>query len=178
MLKIAVTGDMGVGKTTLINRLVKDIYGDQTIYGFRTKKIEGSTSSDMAQIHIYSAMGEMISTPDNCIAEVNGMEQAVIHTNVFETLGVSFLSDIPKGSVILMDEIGFLEANAPAFSKSIKTLFESDYTILSVIKPVHTPLLHYIRNHPEVSLTTVTEQNRETVYRILCAYLCKKENQP
>lgn len=175
MKKIMLTGKIGVGKTTLLYRLLSIIHHDKKIYGFCTEKsTAGDKHCDIGQVYIYPAASIKIKSQINCVAELTGNKKFTVHTEIFETIGVQLLSDIPKGSIIIMDEIGFLESNAPKFSSKIKEIINDDYTVLGIIKPIKTPLLDYIRSSPNINMFTITQANRDIVFEKIKSQIIKE----
>jgi nucleoside-triphosphatase len=175
MSKIVLTGEIGVGKTILLQRLLNVIHHNGKIYGFCTEKYtEGDKHCDIGQVYIYPAGGKRIKSQRNCVAELTGNKQFTAYTEVFETIGVQLLSNIPKDSIVVMDEIGFLESNAPKFSLRIKEIIDDDYTVLGIIKPVKTPLLDYIRGSSNINLYTITSANRDFVFEKIKSQIIKE----
>jgi nucleoside-triphosphatase len=156
-----VTGGVGVGKSTLLNRVIDALEPKQKIYGFRTKKIPlGSDYSGAGEIYIYPAMGQLVRDDAHCVGEVLAPKGLSTHSEVFEGVGVELLTGIPQGSIVLMDELGFLESSAPKFCDKVLELINGDYLILGAIKPRELPLLNAVREHPKTRLFEITEQNR------------------
>ncbi|WHH57759.1 nucleoside-triphosphatase [Petroclostridium sp. X23] len=173
--KIMLTGEIGVGKTTLLNRLLNLIHYNKKIYGYRTEKdTVGDKHYDIGKVYIYPATGKKIKSQANCVADLTGSKQFTAHTEIFETTGVQLLSNIPKGSIVVMDEIGFLESKAPKFSAKIKEIINNDYIVFGVIKPNNTPLLDYIRNNPNIDLFTITPANRDIIFEKIKSLIIKK----
>lgn len=66
--------------------------------------------------------------------------------------------------VLIFDECGYLESNAPDFQQTIYNALDGSTPILGVIRHTTTvSWLDSIRNHPNVQLVTVTESNRDAL---------------
>ena len=66
--------------------------------------------------------------------------------------------------LVLMDEIGRMERHADTYSARIRTLLDGCVPILGVVqKKADTPLAAAIRNHPNVRLIEVSEENRDVL---------------
>ena len=113
---ILICGDVGVGKSTLIARLLKQ--SPRPRYGFITKKLEPDADG-FHPIYIHPAGAkERVFSRENCIGTCDRRIHN-INLNVFDTLGVSYLQAEPDG-VILMDELGFMESQAEAFTRAVR----------------------------------------------------------
>ncbi len=160
-MHIFITGERGVGKTTLIHRLVQKLPKEKC-YGFYTEKVspEGKWG-EVGEIEMFSARrpeGERY-----CLAKLYGKGKQEIYSEVFENYGVSLLENIPKGSFVIMDELGFLESRSPRFCQKVLEVLDQEVKVLGVIKPKAIPFLETIRKHPNVKVYTLTEENRETL---------------
>ena len=81
---------------------------------------------------------------------------------VFDRCGVMILADAENCDLILMDEIGKIERKALVFTKRVLELLDGDVPVFGVLrKEGSTPLQEQIRNHPNVQLIEVTEENRD-----------------
>lgn len=161
-MKIIITGQIGIGKTNFLNALVAQLnLDDDKIYGFITEKhLYNEQIVDVGSVNIFPPYHQHILSDNNRVAELIGNNKWVCYQEVFETIGVNLLSNIPKGSLVVMDEIGFLESKAPNFSQKIREIIDGDYNIIAVIKPQSTPLLDYIRNKKDILLYNITPENR------------------
>ena len=164
MNAIFVTGAVGVGKSTLLRRVIDACAPTRKIYGFHTEKVSSEgKSGTTGKVFIYPAVGPSVQDSDHCVADILALNSFDIHTEVFDTLGVTLLSDIPCGEVVLMDELGFLESTAPRFCEKIMETINGDCLVLGAIKPVAIPFLYAVRANPNVTLFELTEQNRDSV---------------
>ncbi len=164
-MHILICGEVGVGKSTLINTLLKDI---PVKYGFITKiEREKPDADGTMYVYMHSPADKTRAyTKDNCVGSckaVKGSSKSFEH--VFNTLGVRLLSNIPKGSIVLMDEIGFMERNSKLFLDKIEDVFNSDCTVIAAIKPKHLPYLDRLRSRSDVSLFYLKKTNRDDILK-------------
>lgn len=93
----------------------------------------------------------------------------------FDALGTALLADVNPGDLVLMDEIGFLERDAAAFSRRVLELLDrTNIRIIGVCRADRdTPLLLRLRAHPQVALQAVerTPASREAAYRAALALI-------
>jgi len=167
MKHIAINGQRGVGKTTLITRLIRD--AGLSVSGFMTRKeVVGGEVNEQIFIHrAATPLGERQFELRNRIGICGAARMLEKRTEVFETLGVEYLSDCPPGRLIVMDELGFLEAEALKFQKAVMDRFDGDIPVIAAIKYNQTPFLDAIRSHPNVAVYNIDPENRDALYEEL-----------
>lgn len=74
-----------------------------------------------------------------------------------------------------MDELGFLESNAPKFCHKVLEVLDGPYTVLGAVKPRNTAFLERVRCHKKVMLYQITENNRNTLYQQMITDLVRLE---
>lgn len=82
------------------------------------------------------------------------------YPQAFDTAGVALLAHIPAGSLVLMDELGFLEKEAYLFQNRVLEILEGPYRVLGVIKEKSDPFLDRVKRHPLVQCLPVEETSR------------------
>lgn len=169
---VFLTGDIQVGKSTIIKKYLaarRPVYG-----GFCT--LGGNYQPDGSSgVYIFPAAGEPVFREENCVfwrighrAE-GGIE---LYPEVFDTLGVRLLETEPDCRLLVMDELGALEAPAEAFCAAVLAKLDGPLPILGVAQPKDSPLLRAVRAHPDTELVEVTAENREAVLaRLLEEYI-------
>jgi molybdate transport system regulatory protein len=90
-------------------------------------------------------------------------------TEVFETLGVNLLTHCLDNhpDIIVMDELGFLESEATTFQQRVFSCLDAPVPVWGVIKPLSTPFLDGIRERKDVTVLTITIDNRDRLYNEL-----------
>ena len=161
---IILCGERGVGKSTLARRLLEEWKGP--VCGFVTRS-SPPDADGFRSIYLYAA-----DDPDpeehtcNRVGRTNRTEHTM-WPEVFDQLGVELLRAKP-GSLILMDELGFLEQDAADFRRQVLRCLDGSIPVLAVIKhKTHIPFLQEIRSHPRVQLYQVTEENRDELPAVL-----------
>jgi len=159
---ILITGEVGVGKSTLIRKLLARFPGP--VCGFVTLKMPEPDGKSMT-VYMFPAAQreeERTCTEANLLARRGGVTET--HPIVFDTLGTELLRAAVPGSVILMDELGFMEAEAELFQKTVlETLHGEIPVLVSVKKREGVPFLDAVRQCPGTVLYTVTRENRDTL---------------
>ncbi len=179
MSKIIVTGEIGVGKSTLVKNVLspasqqfdrRDNYpashcfaGFEILTGFQTKKIFRNNI-------IIGFDLEEISGESQTFAHVDFIDHKKFSTygvklNVFENFGVEVLKRCEKSkSFLLIDELGKMERTASEFSTRIKNIIISKEQFLIVIQK---RALDFwlsecnINKKNNITIFEVTRENRE-----------------
>ncbi|MBE6927769.1 MAG: hypothetical protein E7467_04680 [Ruminococcaceae bacterium] len=134
-------GCSGSGKTTAIRRILQELH--EPIYGFWTEKLAPDLDGcSPVYIHGYReplCFDHLIGTCKN--------RQAEKFPEVFDSVGTTYLTDIPKGSLVVMDEIGCMESEAKEFINAIFRILDGDYRVIAAVRDKSTPLLDAVRTH-------------------------------
>jgi nucleoside-triphosphatase len=80
----------------------------------------------------------------------------------------------PKDSLILMDEIGFMESKAEVFCKAILKLLDGDIPVIAAVKEKNTPFLDQVKSHPNCRVFYIREDNRNELFEEVLAFLQKQ----
>jgi len=149
---IVISGKKKTGKSELLSKILEDY--DWPVYGFCTEA--GSCRRPgYRSYYIFPYAGEHIESEENHIGDSRAGE-GYFNYEVFDNYGVRLLDAKPDG-IIVMDEIGFMEAKAEKFAARILELLDGDIPVIAVVKSGHddVELLGKIRNHPNVELITL-----------------------
>lgn len=161
-MNLVISGHSGSGKTTLIKRILQET--DEPIYGFWTEKT-APTSDGRSPVYIHGCQEGLTYAADHRIGFCKE-KHAEKFPQVFDTVGVSLLADIPEEALVLMDEIGFMENEARVFQKRVFELMDGNYRIIIAVRDRPTTLLDAIRNHP-MSTVITPETDLETAMKVL-----------
>lgn len=160
-MHVFLTGDVQVGKSTVLQKTVSLL--DLPIGGFRT-----SFGSDRAEADRWLYLWDAAGAP--AMDEHHGVvhfidRKPVVFLDRFNTLGGGALHRARESGakLILMDECGRFEGRAEEFQREIFTALDGDVPVLGVVRQGYNGWLDAIRNHPKVSLLTVTEDNRDAL---------------
>lgn len=163
-MHIFLTGEIRVGKSTVLNRVLAGLYS-VTLSGFRTVTVAD----------VPGTFGSVYLTAVPEDGAPNGAENRIgirhgpgvgleAFPDVFDRRGLALLENAERAQLIIMDEIGKMEAPAERFCSRVKELLDGDTPILGVVRHRDsTPLQECIKHHPNVRILTVTEENRDTL---------------
>ena len=125
MKHILICGKRNSGKTELLDRLLEDCR--MPLYGFRSC-ITATREDGFHEIHMFPIRdAERRPTDENRIGICN-RSQREVNLQVFETLGVRLLEAKADG-ILVMDELGFMEAEAEAFCEAVLRCLDGDIPV-------------------------------------------------
>lgn len=162
---IFLTGDRRVGKTYLLNRLIKGTPG--VIAGFCTVPVFDNHDRIIGY-GIQDYADKWGSAEPNLI----GLKQEVgikPFPDTFEEIGTAILkkSIASKPRLLIMDELGFMENEAVLFQKQVEACLDSDIPVLGVIKAHDNPFLNRIRARSDVLVLEISTVNRDQIYEAI-----------
>lgn len=153
------TGERGVGKSTLLHRLIE---ANGLVYsGFETQHIE---LDGMRRAHVLHGFVDLPPYENDCICCARiGEKKSVPVLPVFEENGVAILkkSLASPSAFILMDELGRLEKQAGAFIDQIYACLDSQKRVLGVLQKCSSEHVEAIARREDVTVLTVTQENRD-----------------
>lgn len=172
-MKILICGDVQVGKSTLIKKLTADM--GKAPRGYITKRIpapEGETS----YVYLYDIANPPERIEDSAIIKALAPDGVRDYPEVMDTLGVEYLSGIPEGELVILDEIGSLESKSPLFQKAVMEILGGNYSVLASVKAQNTDFLRAVRSHHDCELYIITPENRDGLYTQLRSLVTQAED--
>jgi nucleoside-triphosphatase len=158
--KIFLTGDPGCGKTTVVRRVVErlaglpvtgffteDVREEGARAGFRGVTLEGRTFS-LARL---GAAGPWRVGPYG--VDLEGLE----------TVGVPALRPSPETRLVVVDEVGKMEAFSTAFRGAVQELLEGAVPVLGTVAVHGVGFVKHVRHDPRVTLVRMTRASREAM---------------
>ena len=153
------TGDKQVGKSTLLHALINA--RSLECSGFETRHLE---IDNMRRAHILHGLVNMPEYENDCICCVRVNDRrSVAVPYVFDVNGTEILNKSiasPK-PYILMDELGRLEGKSESFIRGVFAALDSEKRVLGVLQQCSAAHLDAIKERDDVTVITVTEQNRD-----------------
>ncbi len=163
-----VTGRPGVGKTTLIKRVLTDV--DAAAGGFVTSEIR--------------AVGTRVGF---AITDLRGEEGVLAHVSIespfrvgkygvnredLERIGVKALDGaIASSDLVVMDEIGRMELCSEPFQEAVGRALDSAKPVFGTIQDRDNPFLDEVRARPDVEVVRITEANRDEMREVVAGKL-------
>lgn len=134
---LLITGSKQIGKTTLLEEILKDLdnYGGIRSYLFKEKDLP-----------IYVILEDILDRNVNAVIgrRMNNTMEPILKG--FEETGVEILKRYRNSDkdTIIIDEIGFLETNAKKYQKEILALFE-EKNVIALLRKEDNPFLNQIK---------------------------------
>ncbi|WMW21450.1 NTPase [Methanolobus mangrovi] len=156
MLRIAVTGKPGVGKSTVVARAVEKL--DLKACGIRTAEILVNGKRQGFSIEDISAGRKGVLSHVRC----SGPKLGKYHVNLadLDGIGAEAIKNAIDCDVVVIDEVGPMELKSENFIRAVEGALDSARSILAVLhRSSEHPLAQRIRKEFEV--LTVDEDNRD-----------------
>jgi nucleoside-triphosphatase len=169
-------GARGVGKSTVIRGLTDRLAARGVeIGGFKT--VAGPVSPlgrDAVYLLPYRERADdPAALSEACIVATRDRRamRYESYAAVFDARGAELLRRAPRCGLIVMDELGFMEAEAHVFQEAVLSLLDGETPVLGVVKPPDAPakvaFLEAVRGRRNMRLFTLTRENREEMPGLL-----------
>lgn len=168
MTHIVIRGARGVGKSTLIRRLLEAVPAKPG--GFLTKKAPPDADG-VERIHIYPAGQPQLPSEANCVGACQAGHLLDRRKDVFDTLGVAYLKDTAGRNVLLMDELGFMESEASDFRRAVLNALDGDIPVIAAVKDKAVPFLEQVCAHPDAQVWRITPDSRDALFHDILSLL-------
>lgn len=159
--RILLTGRPGCGKTTLIQRVVKNL--TEPAGGFYTKEIRKCgrrVGFKLVTLDGKEAVFADINFP--AAAGSDRVGKYGLDLAKLETVGVAAIGEaVRTRKLVVIDEIGPMEIRSAAFRDAVNEAFDSNVSILATIVARSLPFTDAIKKRRDVILIEVRGDNRE-----------------
>lgn len=166
-IHILISGERGAGKSTLIERLLRAC--PRPRYGFVTKMVPAGPDG-FHPIYIHPAgqpVTERVYMEENCIGVCDSRTHRP-NLEIFDGLGVRYVRAARPDGVLVMDELGFFEARAEAFTAAVLEALSGDVPVIAAVKSRrNVPFLNAVLSQPRAEVFYITPENREALYEKL-----------
>ncbi|KAM0919754.1 hypothetical protein ACQ4PT_007927 [Festuca glaucescens] len=170
---LLVTGPPGVGKTTLVMRLVETLRASLphlTVRGFYTREVrENGERVGFEVVTLDGRTGRLASSkicsPESVRWPTVGKYKVDVAS--LELLALPELQIKQDTDLFIIDEVGKMELFSPAFFPAVMRVMESNIPVLATI-PIprygrDIPGVARLRNHPGADVFTLNTGNRDTM---------------
>jgi len=162
-MKIILTGEPGIGKTTIIKRLLQRL-GNRVI-GFWTEEVRDPKTKKRTGFKVISTEGNVQLFASKFFTSKHLVGSYGVNTARFESVVLPLLEKAKKAKdlYIVMDEIGKMELFSAGFRELVKEiLFNPKHKVIATIpiRDVH-PLVRDIRRLPGAVVVEVNKENRD-----------------
>lgn len=158
-MNLLVTGRPGIGKTTLIAKVIQDY---SKVNGFFTREIKENKRRVGFAI-------ETIDGKKGVLAHVGikspfRVSKYKVNLEDIETICVPSLTK--EGDLVIIDEIGKMELFSEKFKQKVVEVLDAGNVIATIMERPH-PFTDRIKRRKDVKIFTVTEENRDELVGIL-----------
>ncbi|XP_010266192.1 PREDICTED: cancer-related nucleoside-triphosphatase homolog isoform X2 [Nelumbo nucifera] len=182
-----VTGPPGVGKTTLVMRVLERIRTTNPnlkVQGFYTREVrQGTERVGFEVVTLDGRKGPLASTTNSSPESLRWPNVGKYRVDVasFELLALPELQIKEDTDLFIIDEVGKMELYSSSFFPAVLKVLESNIPVLATI-PIpkfgrDIPGVARLRNHPGATIFTLNPSNRDTmkeqIYTKLVALLHK-----
>ena len=160
MNNILITGKPGVGKTTLIIKLIEEL--DLNAGGFYTQEMRLGGRRVGFKIITLDGKESILAHID--IKSPYRVSKYGVNLEGLEKVGVeSIWRALEKNKIIVIDEIGKMELFSPRFKEAVNSALNSDKITIATILLAPNPYTDKIKRRQDVKLFYLTQENREKV---------------
>lgn len=159
---ILITGYPGVGKTTLINKITKQL--SCKIGGFYTHEMrENGRRTGFYITDFDNNQMVMASEESKSRFRVN---KYGVNIDAFEEIGIPAMERAMQNAyLIVIDEIGRMEMFSPKFCNMLREVFDSEKPLLATIKKIDCELTKELKKRKDVIMFEVTMENRDYLFQ-------------
>jgi nucleoside-triphosphatase len=159
-----VTGQPGIGKTTLIERVLDAL--DVDAGGFYTAAIlEEGRRVGFSIVGLHGGSGVLAHVDHEGPFRVG---KYGVKPEDLERVGVPSIREAVEHSrLVVMDEIGRMELCSPAFQEAVGHALDSATPVLGTLQDRKNVFLDSIRARPDVEVVRVSAGNRECLVPVL-----------
>jgi nucleoside-triphosphatase len=168
MIRVAVTGRPGCGKTTLIRKVVEALQGRMSIGGIYTEEIrEGRARKGFAIVDLSSGRRGILAHTD--LGSGPRVGKYRVNLKDIEEIAVpAIMEALRTKELLVIDELAPMELASPKFIEAVEAALASAKHLLFAVqqRSAH-PLALRVRR--EFTLFEVTPSNREGLFQRLMA---------
>ncbi len=161
-MKIVLTGEPGIGKTTLIKKLAK-VLGNKAI-GFWTEEVRDPKTRKRTGFKVVSTEGNSLLFASKTFTSKHLVGSYGVNVQRFESVALPILEKaLRENKVVLVDEVGKMELFSKPFRELIRALIHDPrkHMVITIpIRDVH-PLVAEIRRLTGAVLLEVSKENRD-----------------
>jgi len=166
---ILLTGIPGIGKSTIIKKVIASFTGPMK----GTYAEEENINNERVGFILHTLEGQSAYLAHQNMASEYRVGKYGVNVDAIESLVVPAISPL-NDSVIVIDEIGFMQSHAPHFLNAVTAALDHAPCVLGTIPIENTDRILKIKQRPDVQLIEVTSENRNSLSEIILEHLLTK----
>ncbi len=170
-VNLLITGLPGVGKSSLINKIIEEARSRKLkVGGILTPEVRSEARGK--NVRMGFLIINLLTQEQDFLAKV-GVDSryrvskyGVIKENI-ENIGVKgLIQAVKEADLIIIDEIGKMELLVSEFVVAVREAFNSSKPVLGTIgKTVQHPFINEVNKREDVQILDLTRSNRDEVYQ-------------
>lgn len=174
-MKIVITGEPGIGKTTLIKKLVRSLR--DKVIGFWTEEVRDPHTRQRTGFKIVTTENKSLLFASKTFTSKHLVGSYGVNVQRFESVALPVLERaLREEKIVVIDEVGKMELFSKAFADLVTRLIHDptkDVVVTIPIRDVH-PLVAHIRRLTGAVLLEVTKENRDSLLEDILFLLDRK----
>jgi len=173
MPHLLLTGAPGIGKSTLVRRVIETL-PDRTLRGFLTEEIR--EQQQRVGFSIRTVDGLAATLAHVRLVSPTGVGPYRVNLAALEQIVDAALLPAPGVDLYVIDEIGKMECCSPRFVGAAERLLAGTVPVLATISQRGGGAMATLRQQPNTTLWTVTQQNRDRLPAAILQWLSAPSN--
>lgn len=177
---ILLTGPPRIGKTTIIERTIPLLHNN--LGGYYSPALTENGQRIAFEVVTLEGKSVLLSTKNletPFLREAKVGKHRVNLDTIDDEIVPLLIDSLSKSDVIIIDEIGPMEALSPKFCKIVLKILEIDILVIGTLAKDNNAFFNQVRAHQRVQLEAITTNNRDHFPKILAAlvesYLSPKQ---
>ena len=158
MKNILVSGQPGVGKTTLVRKL-SEIFKEFNPAGFYTHEM--IEAAELTGYQVSSLFGDGRIIAHNKFKSNYRVGKFRVDVKVFDKMLEDVFAKDKKIGLYIIDEIGKMQSLSKKFSKTVLEILDSEKVAVATIPEKGQGFIQDIRKRHDVKIVEITPDNRE-----------------
>ncbi|MBI4496023.1 MAG: NTPase [Deltaproteobacteria bacterium] len=153
---ILITGPPGCGKSTLMEKIVRQI--DRPVTGFFTREWREKGRRVGFSIVTLAGQAGTLSHESHRGPRVG---RYGVHLDDLEKIAVPSMIPTHQGEIVIIDEIGKMECLSPLFQETLVRVLDSEHPVIGSIALKGDAFMEKIKRRRDVRLVAVSAKNRD-----------------